>query len=185
MILHFMCRKEGDALRKDTEISLYRRRVREILLRVNIGVKRIIHMIEGTGRSVDNGVHEIYANLEYPAENNEMTRLLNYISDTNGTTETTGFENLAKRVNYLKNEPGGVQYMCETLERERTEGRVEGDFFRLIKTVKNMKKKGMGVVEIADLLAEETGYIEKVLSFTEKAGTEDIQEVYQCMMDDV
>lgn len=75
--------------------------------------------------------------------------------------------------------------MCETLERERTEGRVEGDFFRLIKTVKNMKKKGMGVVEIADLLAEVTGYIEKVLSFTEKAGTEDIQEVYQCMMDDV
>lgn len=73
MILHFLCRKEGDALRKDTEISLYRRRVREILLRVNTGVKRIIHMIEGTGRSVDNSVHEIYANLEYLAENDEMT----------------------------------------------------------------------------------------------------------------
>lgn len=54
-----------------------------------------------------NGVHEIYANLEYPAEEEEITRLLCFIKDTNDPDiSKDGFTNLSNRVDYLKSETG-------------------------------------------------------------------------------
>lgn len=45
-------------------------------LNVRTGITRIVRIIKGTDRQIENGVHEIYANLEYPAEDEEITRLL-------------------------------------------------------------------------------------------------------------
>lgn len=117
-------------------------------LNVRTGVTRIVRMIKGTDRQAENGVHEIYANLEYPAEDDEVTRLLQFISDTNNPEISRhGFQNLSERVEYLKNETGGTSVMCELLEREwndgmekgreegRKEGRKEGELFHLIEQV--------------------------------------------------
>lgn len=68
---------------------------------------------------MDDGAHKIYANLEKPVSDDTKQRLLEYIKDTNNLeVSTEGFENLAKRVNDLKSEEGGLRYMCSVMERE-------------------------------------------------------------------
>lgn len=151
-------------------------------LHVKTGIKKVVRVIEGTNRKVDNGVHEVFVNLQYPAENDEVNDLLQYIKDTKEVVSSESFIHLVQRVNYLKNEPGGVQYMCKTMERERAEGRIEGDLFRLIKVVMNMRKKGMNIFEIADLLDEDQNNIETILFSADEVKSEDIQVVYQYLI---
>ena len=152
-------------------------------LNVKTGVKRVVRVIEGTTCRVENGVHEIFVNLEYSTENDDVNELLKCIKNTKEEVEVKGLENLVRRVNYLKNEPGGVQYMCKTMERERAEGRIEGDLFRLIKVVLNMRKKGMNILEISDILDEDKKNIETILFTADEVKSEDIQVVYQYMIE--
>ena len=96
-------------------------------LGIHTGITEVIRVIKKTGCQVDNGVHEIYANLEYPAEEEDVRRLLEFIRDTNNDRICTdGFQNLSDRVKFLKQESGGVQKMCKYSEWERAEGRAEG-----------------------------------------------------------
>ncbi len=159
-------------------------------LNVKTGITRIIRMIKGTDRQVENGVHEIYANLEYPAEDEEVTRLLQFIKDTNDPgISRDGFPNLSARVEYLKNETGGAKGMCELLEKEwregleegRKEGRKEGEMLRLIDQVVKKRNRKMPVDKIADALEEEEMMIERILLATAEAGSDEVEEIYACL----
>lgn len=159
-------------------------------LHVKTGIMRIVRMIKGTDRQAENGVHEIYANLEYPAEDEEITRLLRFIKDTNDPEiPRDGFRNLSERVKYLKNEAGGVKDMCELLEREWRdgreegfcEGRKEGDLLRLINQTIKKRDRGMIVEDIADALEEEEVMIERILLAAAEAGSDEPEEIYACL----
>lgn len=159
-------------------------------LNVKTGITRIIRMIKGTDRQVENGVHEIYANLEYPAEDEEVTRLLQFIKDTNDPgISRDGFPNLSARVEYLKNETGGAKGMCELLEKEwregleegRKEGRKEGEMLRLIDQVVKKRNRKMPVDKIADALEEEEMMIERILLAAAEAGSDEAEEIYACL----
>lgn len=96
-------------------------------LKMGTGVIKITRMAEGTNHPVDNGVREIYANLESPAADELQGRLLKYIKETDEEkVSVEGFRHLAERVKYLKNSEEGMRYMCELVEWERAEGRAEG-----------------------------------------------------------
>lgn len=159
-------------------------------LNVKTGITRIVHTIKGTARQVENGVHEIYANLEYPAEDEEITRLLKFIKNTNDLEiPRDGFRNLSKRVAYLKNESGGAKNMCELLERERREGmeeglmkgRREGNMLCLITLIMKKKEKGMTASQIADVLEEDEVVIERILLAAAEAVSDDPERVYACL----
>lgn len=158
-------------------------------LHVRTGITKIVRTIKGTDRQIENGVHEIYANLEYPAEDEETARLSHFIKDTNDPEiPRDGFTNLSNRVDYLKNETGGAVSMCELLERERSEGvqegrregRKEGSMLCLITLVMKKQAKGMTTSEMADLFEEDERMIERVLSAAAKAGSNEAEKIYDC-----
>lgn len=96
-------------------------------LKVKKGIVQAVRVVEGTQILLNNGVHEIYANLEYPSGSDIQKRLLGYMKNTDETdVSVAGFWHLAKRVRYLKNSEEGMRYMCELVEWERAEGRAEG-----------------------------------------------------------
>ncbi len=155
-------------------------------LGTNEGSFEIVHRIEGLGCQVDDGVHEIYANLEKPVDDDTKKRLLKYIKDTNNLEiSTEGFENLAKRVNDLKSEEGGLRYMCSVMEREwaegRAEGREEGNLLHLIRQTIKKCEKGMAVGEIAEALEEEVETIERIVMAIVITDSQDAEEVYKEM----
>lgn len=156
-------------------------------LHVKTGITKIVRMIKGTEREAENGVHEVYANLEYPAEDEGITRLLRFIKDTNDPKiPRDGFRNLSKRVEYLKSETGGAKGMCELLEREWREGmeeglrkgRKEGGLFCLINQTVKKRNRGMMVEEIADALEEEAVMIERILLAAAEAGSDEVEAIY-------
>lgn len=159
-------------------------------LNVRTGITRIVRMIKGTHRQAENGVHEIYANLEYPAEDEEVTRLLQFIGDTNNPEiSRDGFRHLSERVEYLKNERGGAKNMCELLEREwndgmekgREEGRKEGELFHLIDQVVKKRDRKITAEGIAEALETEEAMIERILLAAAKAGSNVVEEIYACL----
>ena len=175
-------------------------------LKTGTGITEVVRVIKGTDREVDNGVHEIYANLECPTVDEEKTRLLRYIKKTNGkVVSCKGFENLAKRVEHLKNEEGDVKGMCELLEKEwkdgnavgweagmqagrragmqagRREGMQEGDMLRLISLALKKQEKGFPVDEIAEMLEEDERQIDRILLAAAEAGSNEPEKVYRCL----
>lgn len=154
------------------------------------GIVEVARVIERKGNRVDNGVHEIYANLEQPADDERKQRLLSFIKDTNNTDiPTEGFENLAARVRHLKSEEGGIRFMCNVIERERAEGyaegkeegREEGSWLHLIRLTMKKRDKGMGTQEIADLLEEDETTIERIVLAVVMSKSQDAEKVYECM----
>lgn len=125
-------------------------------LNIQTGITEVVRVVEKTGRRAENGVHEIYANLEYPAEDEDVDRLLKYIKSTNDRTICTdGFENLTKRVNFLKENEGGVNHMCEWAEWERAEGMKEG--------MKRGKCEARDRINLLNIRLAEDGRINEVI----------------------
>lgn len=54
-------------------------------LNTQTGFSEIVRIIKGTNREIPNGVHEIYANLTFPASTVEQTALLEYIKKLNNS----------------------------------------------------------------------------------------------------
>lgn len=155
-------------------------------LHVKTGVIETVHMIKGTDCQVDNGVHEIYANLEYPAEDEEKARLLQFIKDTNNRhISRSGFINLSNRVEYVKKETGGAKNMCELLERERNEGIKEGikegNMLCLISLTMKKQARGMTAQEIAELLEEDSVVVRHIFWAAAEAGSDDPEKIYDCL----
>lgn len=96
-------------------------------LGLKTGLAKVERVIQGTGKTLDNGVREIYANLENLPVDDVQGRLLKYIRNTDERiVSVDGFYHLAERVRYLKNSEEGMRYMCELVEWERAEGKAEG-----------------------------------------------------------
>lgn len=151
-------------------------------LHIGEGVAEIVRVIKQKGQQTDNGVHEIYANLEQPTDDERKQRLLQFIKDTNNADiPTEGFENLAARVRYLKSEEGGFRFMCNVIERERAEGKEEGRWLQLIHLTMRKKEKGMEAKEIAELLEEEETTIERIFVAVMMSKSQDAEKVYECM----
>lgn len=155
-------------------------------LHIGEGIAEIARVIKQKGQQTDNGVHEIYANLEQPVGDERKQRLLSFIKDTNNADiPTEGFENLVARVRYLKSEEGGIRFMCNVIERERAEGyaegKEEGSWLHLIRLTMKKKEKGMEAQEIADLLEEDETTIERIFVAADLSKSEDVEKVYECM----
>lgn len=95
-------------------------------LRAGTSRAEVVRTIKGTRREINNGVHEIYINLQSPSESEELQRLLSYMKNTDeNLVSVEGFCHLAERVRCLRNEEG-VRYMCNLIEREWVAGREAG-----------------------------------------------------------
>ena len=163
-------------------------------LQTGCGTVEAVHTIKGMNQEVYNGLHEIYANFECPAEDGMKTELLRYIRDTNNPDICTeGFEHLVKRVKILKDEEGDVRHMCELLEQEwadglrvgeargEARGQAKGELLRLISLTMKKQAKGMTAEEIADMLEEELPVIDEILLAAVQADTSEPERVYECM----
>lgn len=149
-------------------------------LHLKAGMVEVVRVVKGMGGEAHNGVHEIYANLEHPAEDEKRRRLLSFVKDTNNPNiSTEGFEHLAARVRHLKNEEGGIRFMCNVIEREWAEGHAEGRAEGLVEgrtaglaegrkssiqhLMKNMKlsiQQAMNILEIP--LDEQPEYVSQI-----------------------
>lgn len=118
-------------------------------LHTQTGFSEIVRIIKGTSREIPNGVHEIYANLTFPASTVEQTALLEYIKNTTTvfSPDTVKFENLRKRVAYLKEEEKGVRYMCEFAEELLAEGREEGREEGRVETTERINRLNVCLAE--------------------------------------
>ncbi|MDE7201071.1 MAG: Rpn family recombination-promoting nuclease/putative transposase [Lachnospiraceae bacterium] len=89
-------------------------------------VYHISRVIDETGETVDNGVHEIYANIAID-DGSEIAELMKYFKDSRGTNKK--FAKLCSRVDYFKHKKEGVKIMATLFEQyvadERAEERIE------------------------------------------------------------
>ena len=88
------------------------------------GIYRVERTLQGENLTIDNGIHEIYVNLEGKVNSPVLYNLLEFINDSNPDYENPHFPNLIKRVHFFKKEQEGLDYMCEIMDAIR-EGGVE------------------------------------------------------------
>lgn len=70
---------------------------------------------------------------------------------------------LSKRVRFLKTEEGGIEIMCEIMERIREEGRESGMKESHKKTAWNLEKMGMPLDTIAKVVEEDISVVRQWL----------------------
>lgn len=103
------------------------------------------------------GAYIIYVNGAY-RDDSDIGRLMHDFSCTKA--EDMYFPLMAEKTRYLKENPKGVNEMCEVMEKlrdeslaeGRAEGRVEGRETQAKDTALRMLQKGFGVEEIADII---------------------------------
>lgn len=95
-------------------------------LKHNTGIYYVERRLRDLGSVIDNGIHEVYANLEHKCTNEKINEILSYMKNSDSHYETMLFPNVVKKVRFLKEEREGVETMCRILEEERNEGRKEG-----------------------------------------------------------
>lgn len=109
---------------------------------------------------MDNGIHEIYANLECECSNEKINELLSYMKKSDSGYQTETFPNVVKRVKFFKEKEKGVDGMCKILEEERNEGRKEGRD-RINELIRRLLKDGRNEDMVKSL--EEPEYQEQLL----------------------
>ena len=109
--------------------------------------------LDGTFEDVDDGFEAYYVNTAVK-EDSLLGELMDYFKNSEG--EHPSFPNLSGRNMLFKTSQKEVGRMCEIMDMERAEGRVEGRAEgRVEERAENCKKmhdKGMSYDEIADLL---------------------------------
>ncbi|MCM1048911.1 MAG: PD-(D/E)XK nuclease family transposase [Clostridiales bacterium] len=108
--------------------------------------------------SLDNGLHEIYFNLEYYTDDARVNELLEYFKDSKPDYITENFPRIVERVKYFKVQKEGVNIMCEIADRIRREGKQEGikEGIRasIINSLKNLIKNANMTLEQAMTVLE-------------------------------
>ena len=130
-------------------------------------VYHVDRIIRGSETLLENGVHEMYVNLQAPAAEPEQRELLRYMRSSEPQNETGAFPSLAARVHTLKEKREGVEIMCDIIERERAEGKAEGKA-EVVALIRKKYSKQLSPVQIADLLELEIPYVERVLRSIQK-----------------
>lgn len=124
------------------------------------GIYYVERILKDIGATVDNGVHEIYANLECPCDNEQIDELLSYMKHTDSHYQTDIFPNVVRKVRFFKEKEEGIECMCKILEEERREGRKEGS--DRINELNRRLLKDSREVDILKSL-KEPGYQERLL----------------------
>lgn len=101
--------------------------------------------LDGTFEDVDDGFEAYYVNTAVK-EDSLLGELMDYFKNSEG--EHPAFPNLSGRNMLFKTSQKEVGRMCEIMDMERAEGRVE----ERAENCKKMHEKGMSYDEIADLL---------------------------------
>lgn len=96
-------------------------------LKQKCGIYYIGRTIIGQEEMIDNGVHEVYANLTYTCSDQKINELLKYMKKSESSYKTDVFPNVVKKVKFLKEQREGVNMMCRIMEEERAEGKAEGE----------------------------------------------------------
>lgn len=90
------------------------------------GIYYVDRTVRNIGMVLNNGVHEVYANLSCKSGNKQIDELLSYMKNTDSNYESETFPNLVKRVKFFKEKKEGTDIMYDVLAEERAEGRREG-----------------------------------------------------------
>ncbi len=92
-----------------------------------------------TGQMYTDGAHLIYVNAGTD-DRSRTADLMRYFRTADPSDDSEG--ELSKRVRFLKTEEGGMEIMCEIMERIREEGRLEGEKYGLREGRKSGLREG-------------------------------------------
>ncbi|MDO4459796.1 MAG: PD-(D/E)XK nuclease family transposase [Clostridia bacterium] len=81
-------------------------------------------VIRETGTLVDDGVHEIFVNTAVK-DGTQISELMDCMTQTEVKNER--FPHLSDRVSFLKSDEGGVNVMCDVMEKYMAQSRAEGE----------------------------------------------------------
>jgi predicted transposase/invertase (TIGR01784 family) len=132
----------------------------------NKGIYVIQRTIQGTERTLYNGVHELYVNLKGKTDKKEQAELLAYMAKSDSNYQTYTFPNLVKRVKLLKENKEGVEIMCEIMERERAEGYAEC-YAYIIAQIRKKSLKGNTPEQAAEALELDVSYVSNIMALLE------------------
>ena len=113
-----------------------------------------------TGKKHNDGSHLIYVNAEID-DGSRIAKLMKYFKTADPFDDSEG--ELSKRVRFLKTEEGGIEIMCEIMERIREEGRESGMKESHKKTAWNLEKMGMPLDTIAKVVEEDISVVRQWL----------------------
>ena len=117
-----------------------------------------------TGKKHNDGSHLIYVNAEID-DGSRIAKLMKYFKTADPFDDSEG--ELSKRVRFLKTEEGGIETMCEIMEKIREEGKREGRKSGMLeshkKTAWNLEKMGMPPDTIAKVVEEDITVVTKWL----------------------
>lgn len=118
--------------------------------------------------SIQNGVHEIYVNLQGKTTDYRLQELLNYIKESTIVNAKEYFGAVASRVQYLKENPRGVNMMCEILQAKWQDGVRIGERLNEISLICKKLQKGMQAEAIADILEINVEKVEHIISIAQE-----------------
>ena len=119
-------------------------------------VYHIDRVIRETGTIVSNGFEELYINAAVD-DKSDIATFMQYLKDS--TEPCPIAKKLSDRVYAYKNYETEVKSMCEIMERERMEGKLEGTMEAILKLL----KIGHSIAEACDMLdVEQTAFHEYV-----------------------
>ena len=122
-----------------------------------------------TGKKHNDGSHLIYVNAEID-DGSRIAKLMKYFKTADPFDDSEG--ELSKRVRFLKTEEGGIEIMCEIMERIREEGRESGMKESHKKTAWNLEKMGMPLDTIAKVVEEDVSVVRQWLKTGEISRTQ-------------
>ncbi|MBO5485417.1 MAG: PD-(D/E)XK nuclease family transposase [Eubacterium sp.] len=111
--------------------------------------------------SVENGVHELYINLEIPLDDgSELDHLLRYIKNTTTENEDNRFPHIISSVKACRKEGNRMKYYSsqEFFEEGRKEGREEGHN----SVIRKMLSMGQSVEFISQCTGRSADYIQQI-----------------------
>ncbi|MFI3214942.1 MAG: PD-(D/E)XK nuclease family transposase [Eubacteriales bacterium] len=156
-------------------------------LGIRVGIDHVVRILHTAMEEAGNGIHEYYVDLKGKCETREQNELLKYMVNADGVEDSDAFPNLVKRVRFLKENQGGKEIMCEILEQERKEGKIdgiiEGEIKKMISLIMKKVHKGKPLEMIADELECEVEKIYDLYQVIKECGErctiEDVMEVVQ------
>ena len=113
-----------------------------------------------TGQVYTDGAHLIYVNAEVD-DGSRIAKLMQYFRTADPFDDSEG--ELSKRVRFLKTEEGGIEIMCEIMERIKEEGKQSGRLESSRKTAYNLNKMGMPPETIARAVEEDVTVVKRWL----------------------
>ncbi|MFI3212696.1 MAG: PD-(D/E)XK nuclease family transposase [Eubacteriales bacterium] len=152
-----------------------------------VGIDHVVRIFHTAKEEASNGIHEYYVDLKGKCETREQDELLKYMVNADGIEDSDAFPNLVKRVRFLKENQGGKEVMCEILEQERKEGKIEGKIeeriYNLISLIMKKVRKGKPLEMIADEVECEVEKIYDLYQVIKECGErctiEEVMEVVQ------